>query len=118
MAITMTYKGYIGKVELDEDENMLSGTVLTTRDVITFMGRSVKEVRKALKDSIEDYLAYCAEHGETPDKPYNGKILVRVEPALHAKLVAGAALRDESLNELVSGALEKYAAEMPELQEA
>jgi predicted HicB family RNase H-like nuclease len=118
MAITMVYKGYIGKLELDDDENILSGTVVNTRDVITFLGRSVKEVRKALKDSIEDYLAYCAEHGETPDKPYNGKILVRIEPELHARLVAGAALREESLNDLVSGALEQYAAEMPELKVA
>jgi predicted HicB family RNase H-like nuclease len=109
MAVTMMYKGYIGKVEFDEDENMMSGMVINTRDVITFMGRSVREVRKALKDSIDDYLAFCAERGVNPDKPYNGKILVRIEPELHAKLVARAALADKSLNEFAEEALE-YAA--------
>lgn len=105
MAVTMMYKGYIGKVEFDEDENMLHGMVINTRDVITFMGRSVKEVRKALKDSIEDYLALCAERGASPNKPYNGKILVRLEPELHAKLVARAAQEDKSLNEFAEEAL-------------
>jgi predicted HicB family RNase H-like nuclease len=105
MAVIMTYKGYIGKVEFDEVENLLHGEVANTRDVITFAGRTVKETKKALKESVEVYLAYCAEKGRQPNKPYSGKILLRVAPELHAKLVVRAAQADKSLNEFAEEAL-------------
>jgi predicted HicB family RNase H-like nuclease len=37
----MEYLGYIGKVELDEEEGILHGEVINIRDVITFEGKSV-----------------------------------------------------------------------------
>ena len=42
------------------------------RDVITFQGKSVDELEKAFKDSIDDYLEFCEERGEEPDKPFSG----------------------------------------------
>ncbi len=55
------YRGYIGQVTLDEEAGLLHGQVLNTRDVITFQGRSVRELHKALKHSVDDYIAFCAE---------------------------------------------------------
>jgi predicted HicB family RNase H-like nuclease len=109
MAVIMTYKGYIGKVEFDEDENELHGTVINTRDVITFVGRTVVQTKKALRDSVEVYLAHCAEEGLEPNKPYSGRILVRLDPELHAKLVERAAQEDKSLNEFAEEALGRAA---------
>jgi predicted HicB family RNase H-like nuclease len=106
MAISMEYKGYVGLVEFDEDENMLHGRVVNTRDVVTFVGRTVKEVGLALRDSIEEYLAFCRERGREPNKPYSGKFQVRVDPTMHAKIAAAAAAKNESLNEFVKEALE------------
>jgi predicted HicB family RNase H-like nuclease len=106
MAISMEYKGYVGLVEFDEDEDMLHGRVVNTRDVVTFVGRTVKEVRRALRDSIEAYLAYCREHGREANKPYSGKFQVRLDPTMHAKIAAAAAAKNESLNEFVTDALE------------
>ena len=40
----MNYKGYIGKVEYDEENHIFSGEVINTRSVITFQGDSVKEL--------------------------------------------------------------------------
>ena len=37
----MEYKGYVGKVEFDDDAEIFHGEVLDTRDVITFQGKSV-----------------------------------------------------------------------------
>jgi len=65
----MEYKGYVGKVELDEEAGVLYGEVINVRDVITFEGDSVEEVQKAFHESVEDYLAFCAERGETPKIP-------------------------------------------------
>ena len=65
----MEYKGYIARLELDEEVGVLHGEVINTRDVITFEGSSIEELRQALADSVDDYLAFCAERGEEPNKP-------------------------------------------------
>jgi predicted HicB family RNase H-like nuclease len=104
---TMTYKGYIGQVTLDEEAAVFHGQVMNTRDVITFQGRTVRELRKALKDSVEDYLAFCAERGEDPDKPLSGKFVVRISPELHRKVTIAAVREGKSLNKWVAERLER-----------
>ena len=76
----MTYKGYQAIVALDEDAGVFHGEIINTRDVITFQGSSVKELKKAFKDSVDDYLEFCASRGEDPEKPFSGKFLIRVPP--------------------------------------
>jgi len=66
---TMSYKCYEAVVEYDEDAEIFHGEVMNTRDVITFQGRSVDELKAALAESVEDYLACCRERGEKPEKP-------------------------------------------------
>ena len=103
----MEHKGYFAKVELDDEVGIFHGEVLNLRDVITFQGRTVKDLRKAFKDSVDDYLAFCAERGEDPEKPYSGKFVVRVEPELHKAIALTARKEGKSLNVLVHDALIK-----------
>ena len=63
----MEYKGYIGKVELDDEAGVLYGEVINLRDVITFEGRSIDDVQRAFHESVDDYLAFCSERGESPE---------------------------------------------------
>ena len=79
----MEYKGYVGKVEFDDEAGIFHGEVLDTRDVITFQGRSVAELKTAFQESIDDYLAFCKERGEEPNKPFSGQFITRVPPELH-----------------------------------
>ncbi len=65
----MEYKGYLGQAQFDDEANIFHGEVINIRDVITFQGRSVEELQQTLADSIEDYLAFCAELGEEPERP-------------------------------------------------
>lgn len=76
----MKYKGYAGVVELDERSEVFFGRVIGLRDVITFQGSSVAEVVQAFHDSLDDYLEFCAERGESPEKPYSGQFVLRVDP--------------------------------------
>lgn len=101
----MEYKGYFARVEFDDEANIFHGEVINLRDVITFEGQSVDELRQAFIDSVEDYLEFCAERGEDPEKPYSGKFLVRVGPELHKTLVIQARKNGKSLNTWVSDAL-------------
>ena len=102
----MQYKNYIGKVEFDDEAGLFHGEVVNTRDVITFQGHSVDELRQALEDSVEDYLEFCAERGEEPDRPFSGTFSVRLPPELHRKIYLKARQTDKSLNAWVKETLE------------
>ena len=80
---------------------MFHGEVINTRDVITFEGSSVKQLKKAFRNSVEDYLDFCASRGEDPEKPFSEKFLVRVPPEVHRQLMAEARLQGKSLNAYV-----------------
>ena len=82
----MEYKGYIGIVNYDSDAKLFHGDVINTRDVITFQGTSVKEIEKAFKDSIDDYIKWCKEEGVEAEKPYSGKFNLRISPELHREI--------------------------------
>ena len=103
----MEYKGYFTKVEFDDEANIFHGEVINLRDVITFQGETVDELRQAFHDSVDDYLEFCAERGEEPEKPYSGKFIVRVEPELHKNIVIEARRDGKSLNAWVHDTLVK-----------
>ncbi len=83
MTTLLEYKGYVGKVEVDLDANILHGEVMYLRDVVTFQGKTVDDIRQAFQDSIEDYLEFCESEGEEPEKPFSGKFLVRLTAEQH-----------------------------------
>jgi len=103
----MKYKGYIGHVDYDDDAKIFHGEVVGIKDVVTFQGDSVKELEQAFKDSMDDYLAFCKERGEKPDKPYSGKFNLRISPELHARLDIAAKTHHESLNSFITHTLER-----------
>jgi predicted HicB family RNase H-like nuclease len=97
----MTYRGYQAKVELDEEAGLFHGEMINTRDVITFQGSSVEELKQAFEDSVDDYLEFCASRGEDPEKPFSGKFLVRVPPEVHRQIMTEARRQGKSLNAYV-----------------
>jgi len=102
----MEYKGYIGKIEIDDEAGILYGEVINVRDVITFEGTSVDEVQKAFQESVDDYLAFCAQRKESPEKPFSGKFVIRLPAELHRKAYIQAKLEDKSLNGWVTDVLQ------------
>lgn len=104
----MEYKGYFGKVEFDDEADIFYGEVINLRDVVTFQGETVKELRKAFHDSVDDYLEFCAARGEEPEKPYSGKFVVRVDPELHKTISIQARKNGKSLNAWVHEALAEF----------
>lgn len=102
----MEYKGYLAKVEFDNEDNIFHGEVMNLRDVITFQGQTVNELRQTFEESVEDYLEFCAERGEAPEKPFSGKFSVRIDPELHHQISVQAQLHNKSLNRWISDTLE------------
>jgi predicted HicB family RNase H-like nuclease len=105
----MTYKGYSAYVEFDDEAGIFHGEVLDTKDVITFQGSSVAELRKAFKDSIDDYLAFCKERGEEPDKPFSGKFILRIPKELHRKIYIKSIKSGQSINNFITDQLSSIA---------
>ena len=94
----MEYRGYRGVVTFDDEAGLLHGEVVDTRDVITFQGSSVSEVHQAFKDSVDEYLTICSERGRDPDRPYSGRIALRLPSQVHRAAVAAARTERKSLN--------------------
>lgn len=105
------YQGYFGKAEYDSLLKQFYGEVVGTRDVVTFEGRTLGEVRDAFSASVDDYLAYCRERGEQPEKPFSGKFMVRIDPDVHRKISQLAERENKSLNQFVCDCLSSLASQ-------
>ena len=103
----MEYKGYHGAAQVDEEAGILHGEVLGISDVITFQGRTVDEVVQAFKESVDDYLEWCEKDGKAPNKPFSGKLNLRLGSNLHQEMTMKAKQRDLSLNAYIVETLEK-----------
>ena len=103
----LKYKGYTGHAIFDDEAGIFHGEVENTRDVITFQGRSVDELETAFRESIDDYLEWCAERGKSPDKAFSGRLILRMPPPLHRRLATEASRQGKSLNTVVIEKLEK-----------
>jgi predicted HicB family RNase H-like nuclease len=103
----MEYKGYLSRVAFDDKANIFHGEVINIRDVITFQGQSVDELRRAFEDSVEDYLAFCAEHGEEPNRPFSGRFTVRLSPEQHRRVILAAEKAGEGVDRWVAEVLDR-----------
>jgi len=102
----LKYKGYTAHVEYDDEARIFHGEVLGLKDVVTFQGKSVEEIERAFRDSIDDYLEFCKKRGEKPDKPFSGRLMLRLPPDLHRKAYLSARREGKSLNQWIAEKLE------------
>jgi predicted HicB family RNase H-like nuclease len=110
---TMTYKGYTAIVGFSAEDACLVGHIAGINDVIGFHADSVKEIRKVFHETVDDYLATCAKIGREPNKPYSGKLPLRLPPGLHARLAVQAEANGSSLNNWLVSTLSQSAAFHP-----
>ena len=105
----LTYKGFIGKMEIDENEGIIYGRVLNlSRDGITFAGKTVKDAEEDFHNAVDDYLAWAEEDGFEPEKPYRGEIIFRPGPTLHKQIaLATSLLNVESINQFLKNIAEE-----------
>ncbi|MEO5355520.1 MAG: type II toxin-antitoxin system HicB family antitoxin [Magnetococcus sp. XQGC-1] len=109
----MTYKGYAARIEYSDEDNCLIGRIAGSKPIITFHGDSVAEQRAVFQESVDFYLETCASRGEKPEKPFSGKIMVRVMPELHARATSVADAVGKSLNQFATDAIERARASSP-----
>lgn len=98
MKNTLTFRGYTASLEFDPEDNILVGRVLDIDDIIIFHGESVGAFTTAFHESINDYVAACDKLGQLPEKPASGRLMLRVDPVVHAAALKAAAQDGQSLN--------------------
>ena len=106
---TMRYGKYLATIKFDEDAGLFHGEVINLSDVVTFQGRSVAELKKAFKESLDDYLEACAEFGKEPERPFTGQFMVRLSPDVHRSAAIAAKIEGKSLNKWVAEKVEQAA---------
>lgn len=104
----MKYKDYIGSVHYDGEDEIFHGRLEFIRDLVTFEGTNSKNLKKAFKEAVDDYLETCREIGKKPDKPFKGSFNVRTGAELHRYAALLANEMNTSLNTVVVKALEDY----------
>lgn len=68
MNAAIKYKGYAGVVQFDDEAMIFHGEVMGLRDVITFRGKTPKEIKEEFIRSIERYLDWCDELSQEPEQ--------------------------------------------------
>lgn len=104
----LTYKGYYTEIHYSEEDKVLFGKIEGIADLVNFESDSARDIEEEFHKAVDDYLAYCEEEGKSPDKPYKGSFNVRINPELHKQAALYAAMRDKTLNTVVSEAIEGY----------
>ena len=104
------YKGYVASLTLEPDDRMFHGTVEGIRDIIHFSGASIDELEAAFHGSVEDYLAFCAEDGVEPQRPYSGRLAFRTTSDHHRMIAEAASSRAQSINQWMDETLTEAAA--------
>ena len=102
---TMLYKGYSARIEFDEQDRIFVGHLAGIRDIVGFHGSSVDELEAAFHESVDDYLAHCAQLNLPANKPFSGRMLLRVPPEVHAQASVAAQVAGMSLNQWAAQAL-------------
>ena len=100
------YKGYIAKVDLDPEARVFHGEVINLRDVITFEADCVDDLLQEFHISVDDYLEYCNERGDNPERPFSGKFVLRVNCELHKEIYLKSQVEKKSINSWITEALE------------
>lgn len=102
---TMLYKGYSARIEFDEEDRIFVGHLAGIRDIVGFHGSSVDELEAAFHEAVDDYCAHCAKLGLPVNKPFSGRMLLRVPPEVHAQASVAAKVAGLSLNQWAANVL-------------
>lgn len=110
MTAALTYKGYRAAVAFDADDEILTGRIAGINDIIGFHAEDARGLIEAFHDAVDDYVATCARLGKPAEKTFSGKVMMRIDPEVHARSALAAQLTGVSLNHFSEQAL-AFAAE-------
>lgn len=109
MINTMDIDGHKAVISYDPDLGMFRGEFVDLNGGADFYAKDSKGLKREGAISLRVFLEACKEDGVEPYKSYSGRFNVRISPELHARTVAAAQARGQSLNQWVEEALKTAA---------
>jgi predicted HicB family RNase H-like nuclease len=103
----LDYKGYTGSIEYSKEDDILYGKVLGIKSLISYEGKTGKELENDFKEAIDAYISDCKNEGISPEKPFKGSFNVRISPELHQKAALLAFEEKITLNNLVAESIKE-----------
>ena len=104
----LEYKGYHAEFEFDNDTNYWCGWLYGIKDLVTFGGETKEEAEKDFHLAVEDYLEFCEELHQEPNREVSDKLDVRVNSDLYKSLKLAAQNAGESFNSFIEKILADY----------
>ena len=104
----MDYRGYLGSVNYNDEDEVFYGKVEYIRSLVSYEGYDVSSLRASFHEAVDDYLALCENKGTEPEKPFKGSFNIRLGSDLHRRAALKAIERGINLNKLVTEAVEQY----------
>lgn len=114
----LEYKTYYAAVHFSAEDEVFYGKIVGINDLISFEGYTVRELKKAFHEAVDDYVATCAQVGKEPEKTYKGSFNVRISSELHREAARYATLKNMSLNDFVRYAIDFTLAKAPDTRTA
>jgi predicted HicB family RNase H-like nuclease len=102
----LNYKGYLGEAFYDDEIGMFSGRVINAKAIGTFYGKTVEEIEREFRQTIDYYLDLCKRKDVEPGKPFSGKFNLRLTPELHRKIYLASSEEGKSINTWIQEKLE------------
>lgn len=106
MKRTISYKGYIGSVEIDEEDHGFGGIILNIDNAHKIYGeKDYDKLVSSFHEAVESYINDTKSNNDESLSKYKGSFNVRVEPKVHRDAVVYAKQHDLSLNKVVEAAI-------------
>ncbi len=104
----MEYKGYLGSVNYNDEDEIFYGRIEYIRSLISYEGHDVESLKNSFHEAVEDYLELARSQNIEPEQPFKGSFNIRTGSDLHRRAVIAAKQRGINLNRLVNEAIEEY----------
>lgn len=80
------YIGFLGLVHFEADDEVLFGKSEGREDLVSFVGESVKHLKKPFQESVDYYLVLCKKANKNPEKSFKGSFNIRIPTELHRQV--------------------------------
>jgi len=68
----LIYKEFMASVHYSDIDETFFGQIEGINDLVTFEGQTVKALKAAFEESVDDYIDLCKETGKQPLKSFKG----------------------------------------------
>jgi predicted HicB family RNase H-like nuclease len=106
----LNYNGYFAEFGYDDSADSFHGRAIGLNDVIDFYGKTVDELKAEFRTSVDEYIEWCREEGDEPEKTWSGKLTLRPSDEQRRRYTVAAPTRKKSVSAWMLEVLDRESA--------